>query len=101
MAQAIVTTNDEKSAEAEVADCGSVKAKGRIVYCQKLNVCVSVIICNQMSEEELSFRDDRAYPDNRKGVMITDMRSNSKGNKARNRRMPNGTYGGVRGKETK
>ena len=82
MAKAIVTTNDEKSAEAEVADCEPVKAKGRSVHCQKkLNVCVSGIISSQMSEEELSFRDDRAYPDNRKEVMITDMRSNSIGNK--------------------
>ena len=45
MAKAIVTTNAEKSAEAEVADCGSVKAKGRIVYCQIKTNYVSDTFC--------------------------------------------------------
>ena len=38
VAKAIVTTNVEKSAEAEVADCGTVKAKGRIVHLLKTEV---------------------------------------------------------------
>ncbi len=54
-----------------------------------------------MSEEELSFQDDRAYPDNREEVTMSLMRSLRGIRYARNRRMPNGTYGGVRGKETK
>ncbi len=54
-----------------------------------------------MSEEELSFQDDRAYPDNREEVTISLMRNPRGIRYARNRRMPNGTYGGVRGKETK
>ena len=46
----IVTTNAEESAEAEVADHGLVKAKGRIVYCQTKTNYVSAPICSQMSE---------------------------------------------------
>ena len=38
VARAIVTTNVEKSAEAEVADCVPVKAKGRIVHLLKAEV---------------------------------------------------------------
>ena len=54
-----------------------------------------------MSGEELSFQDDRAYPDNSEEVTMSLMRHLRGIRKARNRRMPNGTYGGVRGKETK
>ena len=56
---------------------------------------------SQMSEEELSSQDDRAYPDNREEVTMSIMRSYNEIRSAQNRRMPNGTYGGVRGTETK
>ncbi len=58
-------------------------------------------LSSQMSEEELSSHDDRAYPDNREEVTMVRMWRLRKAGTARNRRMPNGTYGGVGGKETK
>ena len=64
-------------------------------------ICVFGNCSSQMSEEELSFQDDRAYPDNREEVTMSNMRSPKGTRQARNRRMPNGTYGGVRGTETK
>ena len=51
-----------------------------------------------MSEEELSSCNDRAYPDNKEEVTIAIIQKYEEVNKARNRRMPNGTYGGVRGR---
>jgi len=66
----IVTTNAEESAEAEVADIGHVKAKGRIVQCSTKTNYVIDKFGSQMSEEELSSQDDRAYPDNREEVAI-------------------------------
>ena len=64
-------------------------------------VCVIGNFSSQMSEEELSSQDDRAYPDNREEVTMSIMRSYNEIRSAQNRRMPNGTYGGVRGTETK
>jgi len=66
----IVTTNAEESAESEVADIAYVKAKGRIVQSStKTNYAIDTF-SSQMSEEELSSQDDRAYPDNREEVTI-------------------------------
>ena len=64
-------------------------------------ICVFGNCSSQMSEEELSFQDDRAYPDNREEVTMSNMRSPKGTRQARNRRMPNGTYGGVGGRKTK
>ena len=64
-------------------------------------ICVRGNFCSQMSEKELSFQDDRAYPDNREEATMSIMRSYNEIRFAQNRRMPNGTYGGVRGTETK
>ena len=64
-------------------------------------ICVFGNCSSQMSEEELSFQDDRAYPDNREEVTKSNMRSPKGTRQARNRRMPNGTYGGVGGRKTK
>ena len=64
-------------------------------------ICVFGNCSSQMSEEELSFQDDRAYPDNREEVTMSNMRSPQGTRQARNRRMPNGTYGGVGGRKTK
>ena len=97
----IVTTNVEESAEAEVADRVTVKAKGRIVHCLTRQSVYLENCSSQMSEEELSFQDDRAYPDNREEVTMSNMRSPQGTRQARNRRMPNGTYGGVGGRKTK
>ena len=38
-------------------------------------ICVIGNFSSQMSEEELSFQDDRAYPDNREEVTMSSMRS--------------------------
>ena len=38
-------------------------------------ICVIGNFSSQMSEEELSFQDDRAYPDNREEVTMSNMRS--------------------------
>ena len=97
----IVTTNVEESAEAEVADRVTVKAKGRIVHCLTRQSVYLENCSSQMSEEELSFQDDRAYPDNREEVTMSNIRSPKGTRQARNRRMPNGTYGGVGGRKTK
>ena len=64
-------------------------------------ICVFGNCSSQMAEEELSFQDDRAYPDNREEVTMSNMRSPKGTRQARNRRMPNGTYGGVGGRKTK
>ena len=66
----IVTTNAEESAEAGVADRGTVKAKGRTVRCHIKTSYVSDTFSSQMSEEELSSHEDRAYPDNREEVTM-------------------------------
>ena len=67
--------NVEESAEAEVADRVTVKAKGRIVHCLTRQSVYLENCSSQMSEEELSFQDDRAYPDNREEVTMSNMRS--------------------------
>ncbi len=66
----IVTTNAEESAEVEVADRETVKAKDRTVRCHIKTSYMSDTFSSQMSEEELSFQDDRAYPDNREEVTM-------------------------------
>ncbi len=70
MSSRIVTTKIEESAEAEVADRATVKAKGRTVRCHIKTNHVSEPLSSQMSEEELSSHDDRAYPDNREEVTM-------------------------------
>ena len=64
-------------------------------------ICVIGNFSSQMSEEELSFQYDRAYPDNREEVTMVRMWCLFETDVTRNRRMPNGTYGGVRGTDTK
>ena len=56
---------------------------------------------SQMSEEKLSFQDDRAYPDKREEATMSIMQSYNEIRCAQSRRMPNGMYCGVRGTETK
>ena len=71
----IVTTNAEESAEAEVADHGVGQGEGPNCALSHKTICVRGNFCSQMSEEELSFQDDRAYPDNREEVTMSSMRS--------------------------
>ena len=68
----IVTTNVEESAEAEVADRVTVKPNRALSH---KTICVFGNCSSQMTEEELSFQDDRAYPDNREEVTMSNMRS--------------------------
>ena len=71
----IVTTNAEESAEAEVADHGVGQGEGPNCALSHKTICVRGNFCSQMSEEELSFQDDRAYPDNREEATMSIMRS--------------------------
>ena len=50
-----------------------------------------------MSEEKLSIQDDKAYHDNREEATMSIMQSYNEIRCAHNRRMPFGTYRGVKG----